>query len=64
LVGQRLQPRVGSRLLAMPSRACRVCLSAWLASLVTEVVVAGPEPMNLKPATCTGAPLLPAELSD
>ena len=41
LVGQRLQPRVGSRLLAIPSRACRVCPSAWLASLVTEVVVAG-----------------------
>ena len=36
LVGLRLQPRLGSRLLAIPSRAFHVCPSLWLASLVTE----------------------------
>ena len=41
LVGMRLQPRVGSRLLALSFRAFRVCPSVWLASLMTEVVVAG-----------------------
>src|SRR5208282_3212521 len=44
LVGLRLQPHVGFRLLALPSRAYCVCPSAWLASLMTEVVVTGPPP--------------------
>jgi len=40
LVSLRLQPRLGSWLLALSSRAFRLCPSVWLASLMAKVVVA------------------------